>query len=833
MYITEQFKLPQYIIDKLSTYEDPFKNNFFGKVTFLRTYSRKKEDGTKETWLDTVVRVIEGIFSIRKTHMINSRLGWEEDSNFFQFVEKMATYMYTMKFLPPGRGLAMMGTEKVKNHGSAFLFNCFHSELKDLAYDSAYVMDFLACGIGSGVCLNWEGEVYEPTGKRFVYAVPDDREGWCESVFLLISAYTKDSNRVQGDMPIFDYSLIRPKGAPIKGFGGTASGYEVLMWCHMRIMKYFETYIKVSKLNENSTLEERVKPYYDLIDYFYNNDFYISKDEKWIKDSKSKILENVMNGTKTYSKTRLQADIICSIGICIVAGNIRRSAIILTGRPDDETFTKLKDLNLNPERSDIYWTSNNSVKLETNHDFEEYLPKIADSIRSNGEPGYLNMINIKKYGRMGELKPDINVTGMNPCGEICLENKELCNLAEVFLNMCRDADGKFSEDIFLEAAEYATWYASTVSLLPTHRKESNSVMAKNRRIGVSISGFTTIYNEIRLPKCIRHLNEGYQRVINTNKRCAKEAGVCESIRVTTVKPCGTISKLVGSTPGAHFVSYSHHIRRIRIANDNPIANELIKLGIPYENDIYSKFTYVFSFPISFGRGVRCSKDASMWEQGAICSSLQKFWSDNSVSVTIHFNKNESKDVETFLTNYAPYTKSISMLPAMEGYTYAQLPEEEISYVDYILFNKWVSYVVEKLKFNTEAEPVLYCTGDSCELNYDQVLLDSFGRSEEFLKLLSLYCTKMNKERIENEYQDRISFANEHNIQVNENEDIYCFYGKINGDIDNPTNVCLAVVPKDKIHMYYSKEEYDDEISEMLIKAKLYNINSNMEIITRN
>ena len=201
------------------------------------------------------------------------------------------------------------------------------------------------------------------------------------------------------------------------------------------------------------------------------------------EDGSSEWKEVEIEVSKEYNHTRLVADVFNAIGACIVAGNVRRSAEIALGDVEDETFINLKNYEENPERSEIGWMSNNSVVLRADHNYEDfsYIPEMAKRIRDNGEPGLINLYNMQKYGRFGKEHPDEGYL-CNPCGEISLCSAETCNLAEVFPPRCEDPDR------FRVALEYATFYASTVSLLPTHRPETNAIIAKNRRIGVSISG---------------------------------------------------------------------------------------------------------------------------------------------------------------------------------------------------------------------------------------------------------------------------------------------------------------------------------------------------------
>ena len=272
--------------------------------------------------------------------------------------------------------------------------------------------------------------------------------------------------------------------------------------------------------------------------------------------------------------------------------------------------------------------SNNSVVLRADQDYEDfsYIPDMAKRIVDNGEPGMINLYNIQKYARYGKEKHD-DATLVNPCGEISLENFELCNLAEVFPPRCKNKTD------FYKALKFATFYASTVSLLPTHRPETNAIIAKNRRIGVSISGIAQWasgqclvepheWGEMNYTKMTTYLRQGYKIVKEYNAEFAKMAGVPAAVRVTTVKPSGSISLLAGVTPGVHYPVSRYAIRRMRIGKDSPLVPSLVEAGIPHEDDTYSDNTLVFSFAIDHG-DVRPCEQVSPWGTVLRCGNAPK------------------------------------------------------------------------------------------------------------------------------------------------------------------------------------------------------------------
>jgi intein/homing endonuclease len=393
------------------------------------------------------------------------------------------------------------------------------------------------------------------------------------------------------------------------------------------------------------------------------------------------------------------------------------SAEICLGDVDDKDFMNLKNYELNPERSAIGWLSNNSVVLRADRGYEDfsYIPELARRILDNGEPGMINLYNIQKYGRFGKELPD-DATMVNPCGEIQLSNWELCNLAEVFPPRCSDPQK------FYKALEYATFYASTVSLLPTHRPETNAVIAKNRRIGVSISGIaqwvsksdSDEWGKMNYTKMITYLRQGYKVVRETNTRLAKEAGVPESIRVTTVKPSGSISLLAGCTAGVHYPVSRYAIRRVRIGMTSPLVEPLIEAGVPHEKDIVSENTYVFEFVIDHG-DVRPCEEVSPWEQFSLVQLMQKHYADNCVSATIYFDKEkDGPDVEKMLAMFIPNLKSVSMLPH-SGHGYQQPPYEPITFEQYEKRKNQFKPINYKSVKNNVPAGSKFCSGDTCEL----------------------------------------------------------------------------------------------------------------------
>ena len=245
---TYSFKLNEDFLESYRKKKAPFgysdaAGNSVGEITFLRTYSRLKEDGTKETWIDVCERVINGMYSLQKEHCKKNRLPWN-DIKAQSSAKEAFDRLFNLKWTPPGRGLWVMGTPIVMiQKNSAALQNCAFVSTSEMTKNNpAKPFGFLmeASMLGVGVGFDDKGAdkdfiIYEPNRPTIVENIEDSREGWVNSVMQLINSYLKpDQNPV-----IFDYNQIRPAGTPIKTFGGTAAGADPLVRLHEHIRKMF------------------------------------------------------------------------------------------------------------------------------------------------------------------------------------------------------------------------------------------------------------------------------------------------------------------------------------------------------------------------------------------------------------------------------------------------------------------------------------------------------------------------------------------------------------------------------------------------------------------
>ena len=661
--------------DFIASYKDkkvPFgytdaAGNSVGEITFLRTYSRLKEDGTKETWVDVCERVINGMYSIQKDHCKSQRLPWN-DAKAQASAKEAFDRLFNLKWTPPGRGLWVMGTDIVnKQRNSAALQNCAFVSTAEMtkanpARPFAFLMEASMLGVGVGFDdkgADKDFMIYEPKGDE-VHVIPDTREGWVDSAALLINAYLRADQR----NPTFDYRGIRPAGAPIKTFGGTAAGHEPLEKLHNYIHKLFK-----GRAGEKIT------------------------------------------------RTDI-ADIGNLIGVCVVSGNVRRSAELLIGRLDDDTFLNLKNVERFPERNSYDpaspgwgWMSNNSVETTVGQN----LDSIVEGIARNGEPGVIWLDVSRKYGRLVDPinNKDWRVAGYNPCAEQSLESYECCTLVETYLNRHDDLED------YKRTLKFAYLYAKTVTLLPTHWEETNAIMQRNRRIGTSMSGVANFADNVGLPTLREWMDEGYKIIKQYDNTYSEWLGIRESIKMTTVKPSGTVSILAGESPGVHWTpGGKHFLRAIRFANSDPML-PLFKMA-QYRVEPASESpdsTSVVFFPIK-SNAVRSEKNVSIFEKMAIAATAQRYWSDNSVSVTVSFDvETESGDIGNVLHMYDGQLKTVSFLP-MGNFTYPQMPYTQITEEEYEentmkLFPIDFSGVYAGMAADAIGDA--YCTTDACEI----------------------------------------------------------------------------------------------------------------------
>lgn len=484
----------------------------------------------------------------------------------------------------------------------------------------------LGCGVGVNIQREYVyklppvAENYSPpvrldeAGADFI--VPDSREGWVELLRRTLEA-------AYGSGQSFTYStqLIRGKGTLIKGFGGVASGPEDLAWGIGEIAGVL-----------GARAGKQARP----IDCL---------------------------------------DIINIIGAVVVAGNVRRSAIIAIGDHDDIQYLRAKRWDLGGVPN---WRamSNNSVVC---NDFSLLPEEFWEGYRGNGEPyGLINLKLARACGRLGETQyKDKKVRGFNPCAEQSLEDYETCCLAEIYL------PNVSSHEELLDLATLLYRINKHSLALPCHHPETQSIVNKNMRMGIGVTGYLQATEEQRtwLPSI-------YEALRKYDVEYSKEHGWNPSIKLTTVKPSGTLSLLPGVTSGCHPAYARHLIRRIRVASNHALVDICRKKG--YNVEYQRKFdgtedrnTVVVEFPFSYPEGTVLAKEMSAIQQLEVVKRLQGEWSDNAVSCTVYYRPEELDDIREYLSkNYNKTFKSLSFLLHSE-HGFDQAPLEEITESRYL------------------------------------------------------------------------------------------------------------------------------------------------------
>lgn len=629
-----------------------------GYVTYKRTYARLKEDGTAEEFWETCKRVVEGTYYQQKKHCQRLGLFWD-NSKAQKSAQEMFRRMWDFKWLPPGRGLWMMGTDYVDHAGGMSLNNCAFVSTEEIFIDFAdpfcSLMDMLMLGVGVGFDTKGAGHVkiQKPKQGTDTFVVEDSREGWVDLLRRYLTAYSG-----RGSLPAsVDYSLVRPEGEPIRGFGGTASGPEPLAALI-------------------ADVQETLNP---LIG--------------------------------EYITSTAIVDICNLIGRCVVAGNVRRSAEIAFGEPADEDFFNLKNPDIAGDKLDSHrWASNNSLFAYVGMDYT----KAANMTAVNGEPGYEWLENAQAYGRMKDLPnwKDRRARGGNPCLEQTLENMEICCLVETFPGRHN------SYEDYEKTLKYAYLYAKTVTLIPTHNERTNQVMLRNRRIGTSMSGITQAITKHGRREFFWWCDQGYDYLKDLDKTYSDWLCVRESIKITSVKPSGSVSLLPGVTPGIHYPHSKYYIRRIRFNENHPLVDALKKAGYPVEKDVYSPKTVAVEFPVKEEFFDRAKDQVTMWEQLELAAQMQYYWADNQVSVTVTFKPEEANDIKTALEMYETRLKGVSFLP-LSDHGYAQAPYEEIGVDEYNRRVKSIKRDVTEFSMKHEEDihdnTEKFCSNDTCTI----------------------------------------------------------------------------------------------------------------------
>jgi ribonucleotide reductase alpha subunit len=372
---------------------------------------------------------------------------------------------------------------------------------------------------------------------------------------------------------------------------------------------------------------------------------------------------SVLNDAVGRNLTSVEVLDICNIiGSVVVAGNVRRSAEIALGSPFDIDFLHAKrwDLGNVPHHRAM---SNNSIVTSNIGGVPDVF---WEGYRGNGEPyGLFNLDASRKYGRRNEIREDKSIEGTNPCAEIGLANRESCNLAEIMLANIE------SQEELIDISKLLYKIQKAVASLPYLDRESDEITSKNMRLGLGVTGVAQALEKLDW------LSPAYEALRDFDTQWSTYKEWPESIRLTTVKPSGTLSLLAGVTPGIHPGYSEHHIRRVRMASGDPLLDYCKQLGYHVEWVENDNRTKVVEFPCKFPEETIVASDMTAIEQLELQCRVQEEWADNAVSVTVYIRPGELESVQKFLKKNWSTMKSVSFLLHSEhGFT--QAPLEEIT-----------------------------------------------------------------------------------------------------------------------------------------------------------
>jgi ribonucleoside-triphosphate reductase len=565
--------------------------------------------------------------------------------------------MVNLKGTVAGRFLWQLGTKTVDRLGLPSLQNCAFVVVDAPIRPFTWTFEMLM--LGSGVGFNIQREhVYQI--PKVLKKVKIERKDVNDADFIVPDSRegwvellhrVLEASFVTGKGFSFATHLIRSKGSPIKGFGGVASGPEDLVW-------------GMTAINDllNTRAGKRLRPI-DCLD--------------------------MMN----------------IIGRIVVAGNVRRSAQIALGDYDDFEFLRAKrwDLGGIPNWRAM---SNNSVICD---DVTKLPEEFWEGYKGNGEPyGLINLEAARRMGRTGETQyPDHDVMGFNPCAEQSLANYETCCLAEIYLP---NIDSK---NELYEVARLLYRINKHSLAIKCAVQETEDIVHKNMRMGIGVTGYLQATEEQR-----SWLSDCYNYLRAYDDEYSQAKGFNPSIKLTTVKPSGTLSLLAGVTSGAHPGYSQYYIRRIRMASDSPIVGVCKSHGyhVEYQRNFdgtEDHSTVVVSFPCKFPEGTLLANDMTALDQLEVIKRLQTEWSDNAVSVTIYYRKEELEAIRQWLAENYINVKSVSFLLHNE-HGFDQAPLEEITEEKFAELSAGVKTISSfDSTINLDDMDIADCEGGAC------------------------------------------------------------------------------------------------------------------------
>ena len=565
----------------------------------------------------------------------------------------------------PSMRCLMTAGEALKRENIAG-YNCSYVAVNRIqAFDEILYILMNGTGVGFSVERQFVSEL-PLVAEEFhetdtVIVVADSKLGWAKAYKELIGLL------FIGQIPRWDLSKVREAGAPLKTFGGRASGPA---------------------------------PLENLFNFTVN----------------------VMRGSKGRRLSSLEChDIVCKIAEVVVVGGVRRSALISLSNLSDDRMRHAKSgqwWNDNPQRA----LANNSACYTEKPDMGIFMSEWNALYESkSGERGIFNRESANRMAEMsGRREIEGHEFGTNPCSEIILRNREFCNLSECVV---RAGDTK---ETLLEKVRIASILGTLQSTL-TNFKYVSSAWKKNcseeRLLGVSLTGIMDCRLTNGKDKNISALLEELKaEAVKTNKEWAEKLGIPQSAAITCVKPSGTVSQLVDAASGIHARHNPYYIRTVRGDKKDPLTQMMTDEGFPVEDDVMNPAnTAVFSFPMKSPSSAVCREDMSAIEQLELWKVYQNAWCEHKPSITVSVREEEWLKVGDWVYENFDSISGVSFLPHVE-HSYKQAPYQDCTEAEYTTLKEampknidWSKLKDYEMEDNTSGSQELACTAGVCEV----------------------------------------------------------------------------------------------------------------------
>jgi len=622
----------------------------------LSRYSRwLPKEGRRETWRETVTRY----FDFFQEHLKQS-CKYSLDKSLREELEDAVIHL---KIMPSMRCLMTAG-EALKRENIAG-YNCSYVAVdRPQAFDEILYVLMNGTGVGFSVerqfvsNLPTVADEFHPSDTTIV--VQDSKMGWAKAFKELVAML------YHGQIPKWDLSKVRPAGAPLKTFGGRASGPEPLR----RLFEFTKEIFQNAHGRKLSSIECH--------------------------------------------------DIVCKTAEIVVVGGVRRSALI--------SLSNLSDDRMRVAKSGQWWIDNGQRALANNSACYTEKPDIGifmDEWKAlydskSGERGIFNRESAKKIAEKNERRDVGHDFGTNPCSEIILRSREFCNLSEVVV---RPDD---TEDTLLNKVRLATilgTFQSTLTNFKYVSKDWKKNCIEERLLGVSLTGIMdNKWTAGKLPGLNVLLKNLKQMSVDTNKEWSNKLKINQSAAITCVKPSGTVSQLVDSASGIHARHNPYYIRTVRGDKKDPLTKMMVEQGFPAEDDVMKpNDTTVFSFPIKCSPDAVFRQDLTAIEQLELWKTYQVHWCEHKPSVTISVKEEEWIDVGAWVYKNFDLMSGVSFLPYSE-HTYKQAPYQDCNEKEYKdLMNKmptnvdWNKLSQYEKSDMTVGSQELACSAGSCEI----------------------------------------------------------------------------------------------------------------------